>query len=168
MRRLPKASDWLAGGSLRNTKASDWSNDALASAAPDRCDLPTMHVSQLDDFSVDWPVRLLVQASLPAWTREQFVKRYGAFPQFAKNELVRPIDQTSISTREAVERIGDSERNLLLFTNDVENSAFFRALGEEMSTPPQLRHVEAAGFRLLSAGAAGSSHSLHQQPSHGV
>lgn len=141
---------------------------ADAALAVAGCHLPTGSVSAATK-EIHGPELLLnapdFELTSLAWQQRRFNMRHGHFLQLVKNETVHaqlrqgfPVVE---STRSLLAGIQSSGRNLLLFTNNVENPDFFKALAADFTVAPALEHVHEHGFTVFSAGTAGSSHSMH-------
>ena len=104
-----------------------------------------------------------VAALRQAWAEPAFVERFGHFSQSVKNEFVRPVSGSLplLRTSDYISRIRATQRNLLLFTNNVEHPDFMGALAPTYkdAVPEAVAGVD--GFEVFSVGAAGSSHTMH-------
>lgn len=124
--------------------------------------------------SADEPIRFPASSSWAAstargwlaWEEERFTEIFSVYPQYEKDEAVRPLAKKQISTGEMLIRMRTSMRNLLLFTNEQENPAFMEAIHRNLSFPlPNLHRQsgnQTASFQVFSAGGAGSSYPIHK------
>ncbi|KAL7531943.1 hypothetical protein ACHAXR_004323, partial [Thalassiosira sp. AJA248-18] len=108
--------------------------------------------------------------------RDSFVKMFGDYQQYLKGRVVQPYmdsngNQCTVSTRALLSTMKsfreniqqNDDRDILFFTNNVENKPFLEAIFEDVDPPAAISSLDvfAKGFQVFSSMERGSSHPFH-------